>query len=216
MSIEHKAWLLDYQAFREELAPILFHALESDEVERLKEFVDQHYASLTDPWTWEQLPENWEEVMRQRGSQLNVLTLGDIALTKYRDVTDNIGLGYGLDALEAYVRSVPALKQKAGALIGGYWFGPRGKRFDPGVMGTGFISLEQAREHLALLTGVALPSIPEPSSAVYHDCYYKPAGTEEVRASLDQLRQIYEMAVDRARGVLFADFNDLPRSSPGW
>jgi hypothetical protein len=87
------------------------------------------------------------------------MMLGDIALTKYRDTTDNIGLGYGFDALGEYLKSVPALKPMAEALVGGYWFGPRGKRFNPGYMGTGFTSPEQAQEHLALLTETELPPV---------------------------------------------------------
>jgi len=216
MSIEHKAWLLNYELFSDELADILFHALDFGETQILEGFIDQYHGSMTDLWTWKPLRQDWQEVLRKRLGTLDVLSLGDIALTRYYDPTDDVGLSYGFDALGKYLNSVADLRHIADALIGGYWFGPKGKRFDPGGMGTGFVSLEQAREHLALLAETRPSPIPEPDSIVYQECLYKPETAKEVQESLNQLKRVYEMAVGKSYGVLLADFNDLPQTSPTW
>jgi hypothetical protein len=160
MSIEHKAWLLDYKAFHDELAGILFRALDTGELAELAAFIDTYHASMTDPWTWEPLPANWRAVLKERGDHWNAQTLGEVALTRYYDVTENVGLSYGFDAVHAYLKSAPALNNRGDALIGGYGFGPRGKRFDPGYMGTGERAAgERERQPTQAKRGKCIPDL---------------------------------------------------------
>jgi hypothetical protein len=211
VSIDHKAWLFDYRAFERELADTLYGALQTGDGRALKAFIDRHSGELTDQWTEERFGPDWEEELRRRPgkppAEYDVQDYGDIALTKYYDVSDSRGLSYDFDAVHAYLAGLPALADVADALICGYPFGPAGRPFDPGRMGTGFITAGQAKELHGRLRR-RLPRPPGPGASVYAGCHYKPRSAEQVSRALACLRGLYEDAAESDRGLLLADFHD--------
>jgi hypothetical protein len=229
MSISHKAYLFDVKRFEEELAKILYRALETDDAEPLRQFILRNRRSLRSLWTAQPLNEETdgtflleylggsidaatgefrEDPALNANRPLRVQRCADLALTKHYDLLDDgWGLDYGFDALGYYFESVPRLRPQTGALIGGYLFGPRGKRLDPGFMGTGLVSVEQVKKLLALLEE-PLPAIPPPDSDVFYGCGPPPDSAEEVEQSLNTLRNLYRQALKEGVGILFTDFND--------
>jgi hypothetical protein len=204
MSIDHKAYLFRHDEFQAELAVPLRRALQTGKVHALRDFINRHRASLTDLGMGAPLAEDWEEA----AAEPDVQHYADLALTRYYDLTDSQGLSYGFDALSAYLHTVPRLARYADDLICGRLFGPRGKRLDPGRMGTGLLSPAQAGRFARLLAGTKWPAIPGPEAEIYADCHYQPESPEDVQKSLDQLLELYGRAAKARVGILFADFND--------
>jgi hypothetical protein len=131
-----------------------------------------------------------------------------VALTDYYDPNENLGLGYGFDALGSYLRTVPRLGEYADALICGYLFGPKGCRLDPWKMGMGLVNWEQVRCFCDLLKEADWPEVPGPESELYAGCYYRPSSTSDVRHSRDCLVKLYRQAHEGFMGLLLVDFND--------
>jgi hypothetical protein len=204
MSIDHKAYLFRYDEFQEELADLLYRCLRTGKIDSLRGFINANRAALTDLATAMPLTENWQERVRE----MNVQYYADLALTKYYDLTASLGLSHGFIALGAYLRSVARLSRYADDLICGRFFGPRGKRLDPGNMGTGLASAKEAARFAKLLASVSWPAIPGPEADIYAECYYQPESAEEVENSGDQLVALYRRAANARTGILFVDFND--------
>jgi hypothetical protein len=205
MSIDHKAYLFQYDKFQEELADALYRSLQTGIVLPLRVFINGHRGSLTDLATAKRLGKDWEQKYCR---DEDVQSYADLALTRYYDLTASLGLCYGFDALAVYLRSLPSLARHAGRLIGGRLFGPKGKRLDPGRMGTGLLSPAEAARFDRLLAHAEWPVIPGPESEVYSACYYQPESAADVQRSLDELRELYRRAAQAGAGVLFVDFND--------
>ena len=202
MSISHKAWLFDYNAFADELAGTLDLALVSGSGEVLERFIARNLASLANPETEEALEPDWRD-----GVDLDdVQALADIALTRYYDLTDEQGFGGTFDALYVYLRSVPTLGECAELLIGGELVGPAGNRLDPGLMGTGMLSAPFVAEFHKLLERTEWPPIPD--AEFYAACDHPPGSVEEVQAALDQLLELFRRAREAQRGLLFTDFSE--------
>lgn len=205
MSIDHKAYLFEYRRFEEELALILYDALEQGATEPLRAFINQFRSDLTDLWTEGPLGENWEEDVEDASVQ----SFADLALTAYYEVAGgNQGLSYGFDALGAYLQTVPLVSEEASLLICGHLFGPTGLRLDPGRMGTGVLAPAEVQRLHELLEQTEWPPIPPPGSDLYGECIYQPQEVDDVSQSLDRLRELYGRAKGEAKGILFADFND--------
>lgn len=129
MANQHRAFALDYDRFRGELAPILERALATGDVAPLVAFIDAHRDRLRDPDTGAGLDEHW----RQAEAAADAHRLGDLALTAYYDPTEDIGLGDGWEEVGMdLAREVDA---DVDPLIGGEPFGPPGNPFDPGKLG---------------------------------------------------------------------------------
>jgi hypothetical protein len=196
MSIDHRAYLFRYHEFRRELADLLYHALETSEISPLREFISRNSPSL-----------RREDVGELPAEEPNVQRYADLALTKYYDPV-NEGLSYGFDAVHAYLGTVPALDGQVDRLICGNLFGPKGKRLDPGYMGTGLLSPNEVQRLETLLSNAEYPSIPDPGSRIYADCLYQPESVAEVQESLETLKTLYGRAARSNSGLLLVDFND--------
>jgi hypothetical protein len=205
MSIDHKAYLFRHTEFQKELGPLLYRALKTGKVTSLRQFIHGYRDSLTDLGTGKPLPEDWEEKI---GREQEVQRYADLALTRYYNLTENLGLSYGFDALGAFLQTIPALGPNADRFICGNLFGPKGKRLDPGFMGTGLVAPPQVAQFARLLSSVEWPIIPGPDAEIYSGCYYKPESAEEVQQSLEELRKLYDQAAQAELGLLFGDFND--------
>ena len=88
MSMSHKAFAFDWRTFERELLPVLVHALSTDSGDGLVRFVDSNITHCTDPYEGEPLLPNWKDSLGTG----DVQELGDYALTKYYDATDDCGL----------------------------------------------------------------------------------------------------------------------------
>lgn len=175
MSMEHKAFAFDYDSFNGELGRLLRHSLESGHTEGLVEFIEANRDDLTDPYEGDPLDEDWQEMVETADAH----TYGDFALTKYYDPTEDHGLGYDWDTLEEL------LDAEAGGgapLVLGTPFGPAGKLFDPGKMGSYFRSPAEVKEHLAQVERLATE---------------KPELAERLRPLAEMLRP----AADAGRGL---------------
>lgn len=205
MSIDHKAYLFDHTAFERQLAPVLSEALETGCVEPLRRFILRHGDQLTDPDTEEPLDEDWEASAAEEDG---VQWYADRALTLFYDLAGGSeGLGQGYDALHAYLRTIPLLRDEADTLLFGRLFGPPGRRLDPGFMGTGLVSEKEVRRLHRLLEECDFPPVPGPGSPLYAGCLYPPEEEGEVEEALDSLSELYAEAADEGRGLLFTDFS---------
>jgi hypothetical protein len=89
MSMEHKAFVFDDDAFRAELRDVLIGALRTETVAPLRDFIEKHRAELTDPYEGAPLDDDWESQIAPKDPH----QYGDFALTKYYDAANDIGLG---------------------------------------------------------------------------------------------------------------------------
>lgn len=75
MSMCHKAYALDYEAFAAELTPVLYRALEIGRQGELAALIDANQPRLTSPWDGTPIPPDWRAVL-ERG---DAHELGDFA-----------------------------------------------------------------------------------------------------------------------------------------
>src|SRR5436190_17514448 len=160
MSMEYKAYPLDYERFNAELAPILFHALVTGEVGALVEFIKRRLEQLADPAEGKPLAGYWPELARGRPVSFFGLDwqinpndpddLGDLALTAYYNPLDDAGLGplwADTGSQLVGVSEVPDDQRdhRLSPIILGDVFGPPDNWFNPGKLGSYFRSWETVR-----------------------------------------------------------------------
>jgi hypothetical protein len=144
MSMLHKAYLFDYDAFSRELLPILESALRGGATTQLLAFIREHGLDLQDlrtgmPFGVRDLP-----IDTPRSPQ----ELGNIALTKHYDVTRDIGVGVDRRELEEALQTVDGYS----GIALGRTIGLAAHPFDPGRMGSFFQSREDVKRHAMLLS----------------------------------------------------------------
>ena len=143
MSMCHKAYALDHEAFAAELAPILYRALETEHRDELAALIDANHRRLKCPWDGTPLPADWRSFL-ERG---DAHELGDLALTRYYDAAKDHGLQ------EHYLAVEEALPLPLRASLLGAPFGPTQNLFDPGQMGSYFQTAATAAESRERLLG---------------------------------------------------------------
>jgi hypothetical protein len=141
MSMSHKAFVFDWEAFRGELAPLLAASLEDGDPARLVEFGGRHRESLRDPYEGEPLGDDWAEHLEVG----DVQEVADFVLTRYYDPTADGGIGEAWAEIEARLDAGQRL-----ALLGRP-FGPEETPFDPGRMGSYFQDGDAVRRSLEVL-----------------------------------------------------------------
>ncbi len=147
MSMDHKAYAFDYDAFDAELRPVLEKSLRSGDIAPLLGFIREHFAELKDPYEGEPLEENWQDLLTYEDPQ----EYGDFALTKYYSPSDSVGVS--TDWLELEELLVSELEQGTDFTMG-HTVGPPGNLFDPGRMGSYFMSageVESRHDSLQML-----------------------------------------------------------------
>jgi hypothetical protein len=144
MSIDHKAYVFDYDEFAIELKSNLEEALLTENINSLITFIHENLSLLKHPDLGGLLDKNWEKMLVSK----DVHEYGDFALTKFYDPEDCIGLSndWGeIDDLLCY-------EFGEGSLITlGKILGPKDNYFDPGKMGSYFQSPHQVQENLIWL-----------------------------------------------------------------
>ncbi len=148
--MEHKAYEFDWDNFNSELRPLLEQSISNDQNENLYSFINKNIEDLTDPYEGEPLDKDWEEQLETKSTQ----ELGDFALTKYYDVTEEYGLGDNWLPLQ---EEIP--QNIINALLGASITG-----FDPGCYGSYFQSSNQRKENAELLSASNIELIKEFSS----------------------------------------------------
>ena len=133
MSMEHKAFVFEYEAFELEVKEILETALVLNDVEGLEKFIILNIDYLTDPYEGDLLPENWVEMLEYNDPH----EYGDFALTKFYNPTEDIGLGYEWFEVEELISS----QSREIISILGDKIGKEDNYFDPEKMGSYFQSL---------------------------------------------------------------------------
>ncbi len=150
VSMSHKAFTFDWDAFDSNLAPILLASLDADDGAELAEFIEQERHRLTDPYNGDPLPEDWRSRLEAGGVQ----ELADFALTRYYRVRGgDRGVGpawLGLSESLSDEQSQALLGAPFG--IGDYWF-------DPGRLGSYFQSPAMVRQSLTVLAAVAVEEV---------------------------------------------------------
>ncbi len=152
MSLDHKAYLLDYEAFESELAPILADALETGEMEELRAFVESNLSELKDPSEGEPLGSNWQELVKPPDPERRDLELqlwGDLALTKYYDPAQDDGLSTEWEDLEGELKEAGV---DATRVLLGRQLQVDGRVFDPGLQGAYFLSSGDVQSALEMLS----------------------------------------------------------------
>jgi hypothetical protein len=144
MSINHKAYLFDYEQFAIELKEIIEEALLTDNKINLTAFIYHNFASLKNPDRGGSLDINWETRLRAK----DVHEYADLALTKYYEPQNAIGLSdhwTEIDDLLCYEFGDLSLVTLGKPL------GPKENFFDPGGMGAYFQSSHQVETNLLRL-----------------------------------------------------------------
>src|SRR5690242_7249687 len=101
MSMEHKAYVFDWDAFHDELSGTLYAALATGDAEPLVAYINARIGRIRDPYEGELLTDSWEGMVKIKDAH----TYGDFAVTKFYDPGDNIGLGYQWQAIEHLLSS---------------------------------------------------------------------------------------------------------------
>lgn len=146
MSMEHKAFLFDYAGFHKELEAILIGALDSKEIDALRNFILENLDNLKDPYEGEPLDSDWEEMVDPK----DVHQYGDFALTLFYDPQSDIGLGYEWDILE----NLPDDGDFESSPVLGVPLGKNNNVFDPGKIGSYFQSPELVQSNLTKLNSI--------------------------------------------------------------
>lgn len=143
MTMEHRAFVFDYQAFETELKEPLVEALSTGSTKWLAQFIETNRKQLTDPYEGKPLSPKWHSLMESG----DVQEYGDFALTRYYDPQDDIGFGAAWSTVEEQ------LSEYLGdaSLVLGHAEGPASCLFDPGRSGSYFQSPEEVARNLRTL-----------------------------------------------------------------
>jgi hypothetical protein len=141
MSMEHKAFIFDFDTFSKELKPIIEAGLQSGDVDQIREFILSNKSSLCDPYEGESLEDDWEDLIEDK----DIHQYGDFAITKYYSPTRDEGLGYDWEDLQDVVSTLAGINYSP---ILGVPLGLGNEYFDPGKMGSYFQDNALVRESL--------------------------------------------------------------------
>ena len=143
--MEHKAFILDYNAFIEELSDSLKKALLTGDLEFIIDFINMNINSLKDPYEGQPLDYSWETMIELKDTH----QYGDFALTKFYSPAQSIGLGYEWQDIQNVLSS--ELDGTSLYMIIGQPFGSENHYFDPGKMGSYFQSPDRVKNNLQIL-----------------------------------------------------------------
>ena len=148
MTMEHQAFIFDYDDFNNELSEVLSNAIRTNEIGELIAFIARNLSYLKDPYEGEPLDLYWQELIEHN----DIDEYGDFAITKYYNPQSNIGLGYGWEKINDLL--LEELNVAISPLLGTP-FGSAENYFDPGKLGSYFQSPEQVKQNLRLLDSLS-------------------------------------------------------------
>jgi len=144
MSMDHKAYVFDYDAFQKELAPVLEVALRANETKSILAFIESNFDDLKDPYEGEPLSEDWEDSLGNRDLQ----EFADYALTKFYDPAEYLGMS---TQWHHVYDKLPRNLQNATL---GVALGQEPNYFDPGRQGAYFQSPSLVAANVQLLASI--------------------------------------------------------------
>lgn len=147
MSMEHKAYIFDFDAFSKELKPIIEAGLQSGKVGQIRAFILSNKSSLCDPYEGEPLEDDWEDMIEDK----DIHQYGDFAITKYYSPTEDEGIGYDWEELQDVISAKSDIKYSP---ILGVPLGLEHELFDPGKMGSYFQNNAQVKDSLSVIRGI--------------------------------------------------------------
>lgn len=149
--MQHRAFLFDYARFAAELDPVLDEALRSGDLKPLERHIDEVEEELSDPEEGEAFEGGWRSWLESG----DVHELGDVALTRYYDPRDDLGLG------DDWLGSRDALVSRLGTAFPmlGRVIGPTDRPFDPGRTGSYVQSASDVVGSLASVDAAAADGI---------------------------------------------------------
>lgn len=142
--MSHKAFVFDYDAFIKELADILKNALATKKSYELIIFIENNLSHLKHPDEGRTLDFYWNEIIEIG----DVDEYADIAITKYYNPDDDIGINYDWMLLDDLL--LQALNVDISPLLGTI-FGSSENYFNLGKQGSYFQSPDKVKENLELL-----------------------------------------------------------------
>lgn len=145
MTMEHKAFLFDYEEFMRQLNETLINSLLHDDREALIDFIEQNIEDIKDPNEGLPLDRSWRDTIEDG----DVDEYGDFALTKFYEPLEDIGLGYEWMNIEKVLSEDFLLDSKK--FILGENIGFPDRYFDPGKMGSYIQSYTQIKTNLEIL-----------------------------------------------------------------
>lgn len=194
MSMEHKAYIFDTEDFESNLKELLLDAGLSDNVEAIKAFIEENADSITSPYTFEPIDEDWEEELEAN----DVQEYADFAMTAYYEPEEDIGLSYTWNAVMEGLKATGF--EDAEVCVLGNPVEKDGFSVDPGRCGLGLISAENVQKLYQKLSNI---------KADFCDINIEDLDIEddieqeELEDVFDDLLSIYESALDENKGIMF-------------
>ncbi len=148
MTMEHKAFIFDYDAFVKELAEILENAIAKNESNQLIAFIENNLLYLKHPDEGKYLDSSWKEFLEVG----DVNEYGDFAITKYYNPDDDIGMSYDWMQLDDLL--LQELNVDISPLLGTI-FASSENYFNPGKQGSYFQSPEKVKQNVELLNSLS-------------------------------------------------------------
>ena len=145
MSMQHKAFRFDWESFNRNLREHLHDALLTGSATQLVMFINSAIGEFSDPYEGEPLTADWMFLLNDAD---DVHEVGDYALTRFYDPTEDAGIG---DAWIAIDDSLNALQRNA---LLGRSIGPATNPFDPGKMGSYVQSPDDVAHSQSLIQGL--------------------------------------------------------------
>lgn len=150
MPMHHKAYSFDYRAFCSELRSVLENALVGGDIDELRRFIATNLRFLKDPNEGKPLSLAWESLVEPKDEH----QYGDLALTKFYEPLEAVGLGYDWMGWTHRMGINDLLNVELGdgqMITLGQPCGLPENYFDPGKSGSYFQSPELVKENLGLL-----------------------------------------------------------------
>lgn len=158
MSMSHKAYAFDWDAFqRDDLPRLLDRALATEDLAPLAAYIKRNRENLKDPYEGDPLADDWQNHLENR----DVHEYGDFALTRFYDPAEDCGLGHCWNRIDR------AIEEEDRDILLGLCLGPEHKRFDPGRYGSYFQPPGQVAQSLARLRGLDLSWLEERDKVLF-------------------------------------------------
>ncbi len=193
--MEHKAFIFDTQAFKEELYPIIISSGLDKNPIPLYKFINNHLGKVFSPYTGILLEADWESELENGGIQ----ELADFSMTCFYSPDDDRGLSYSWDSVLEVLKNVSEKLDPKYCILGESL---EAELFllDPGGMGTGFVEAEDVPLIYKILVEskdkVVTNGLPSREDILYD------INITELIEAYDELVLLYKDATEAKRGLL--------------
>lgn len=192
MSMEHRAFVFDNERFDSELRNLLLNAGLSNNIDKIKNFIEQNKEEIKNPYYGGIIDENWEDTM----SVKDVQEYADFAMTAYYEPDEDMGLAYAWDAVISILKSIKYKKAEYAVL--GKPIKKKEFCVDPGCCGLGIVKasdVEKIFEQLSELQDEFNEMAEEFESDDDIEC-------DDIISAFEDLLALYESAMDEGCGLL--------------